>query len=435
VSNEAFSKWLLSNGSIGPWALDHKIAHGGMGIVFLGKKKNIHGSEDRAAIKIMTPETFRDANAKRLFRHEFDVLSRISTPYIPSVIDNGIETYTSGKQTLDLLWFAMEEVKGGSLDDELKKHGKLNDEEWLRLAHDLFCAIAEAHENGIIHKDIKPANIGRFARRSVLLDFGGASFVDIDDPGDVGILTYPYAAPEQHDFKTRPADLPYGVDLFAAGATLVEAATGHHPWALPNANTMKAFVQARPQLKGKMNDDELMMAYLLDQKRNVAPNFTGMSDQQIALVRPLLAPDPKERGTAREFLESLSSTAPQTSRASKSSKAQGDSAHNDRELKKLMTAWILSIVVGFFGVDRFYLGKVGTGVLKLLTIGGYGVWAFIDAYQLGGGKVTDKWGRQLTSTEDETTTISKWRVPASVAAGVLCILLIVWSQFNRIVNG
>jgi serine/threonine protein kinase len=425
----------MSKGSIGAWTLDHKIAHGGMGIVFLGKKKNIHGSEDRAAIKIMTPDTFEDEGAQMLFRHEFDVLSRISTPYIPSVIDSGVETYIAEKKTQELLWFAMEEVKGGSLDDELRKHGKLNDEEWLRLAHDLFSAIAEAHQNGIIHKDIKPANIGRFARRSVLLDFGGASYVDIDDPGDIRVMTKHYAAPEQLDVVTHPADLPFGVDLFAAGATLVEAASGHLPWPPPNANSMRAFLQAHIQPKSRLNDNDLIKAYWLDQKRNVQPDFTGMSDTQIALVRPLLSPDPQNRGTAKEFLKMLASTAPSTSRGSKASMSPSEGVSKERELKKLMTAWILSIVVGYFGVDRFYMGKVGTGILKLVTIGGYGVWAFIDAYQLGGGKVTDKWGRQLTSTEEETATLSKWRLLASIAAGVLCIALIAWSQINRIVNG
>ena len=212
------------------------------------------------------------------------MLSRISTPYIPSVVDSGIAPYKSGNDSFELLWFAMEEIKGGSLDDELRKHGKLSPDEWNRLAHDLFSAIAEAHENGIIHKDIKPANIGRFSRRSVLLDFGGASFVNIDDPGDIGVMTLPYAAPEQHDFDTRPEDLPFEVDLFAAGVTLVEAATGRLPWKMPSNVTMNEYAKANPQLVKAIPAKQLVLAYVLEQKTTVAPDLTGMTSEQVDLV-------------------------------------------------------------------------------------------------------------------------------------------------------
>lgn len=56
---------------------------------------------------------------------------------------------------------------------------------------------------------------------------------------------------------------------------------------------------------------------------------------------------------------------------------------------------ILSIFVGYLGVDRMYLGKVGTGILKLITAGGFGLWWIIDALIIGFGGMRDKWGREL----------------------------------------
>lgn len=68
--------------------------------------------------------------------------------------------------------------------------------------------------------------------------------------------------------------------------------------------------------------------------------------------------------------------------------------HKDR---KQMVALLLSIFLGGLGVDRFYLGKVGTGVLKLLTFGGFGIWYLVDILLIACGTMTDKWGRELIS--------------------------------------
>ena len=64
-------------------------------------------------------------------------------------------------------------------------------------------------------------------------------------------------------------------------------------------------------------------------------------------------------------------------------------------MKSKSTALILSIFLGSIGVDRFYLGKVGTGILKLLTGGGCGIWWLVDIILIATGKMTDKAGNPL----------------------------------------
>lgn len=56
---------------------------------------------------------------------------------------------------------------------------------------------------------------------------------------------------------------------------------------------------------------------------------------------------------------------------------------------------IFSLALGFWGVDRFYIGKVGTGVAKLLTFGGLGIWYLVDVIIILANGMTDKWGRPL----------------------------------------
>ncbi len=63
--------------------------------------------------------------------------------------------------------------------------------------------------------------------------------------------------------------------------------------------------------------------------------------------------------------------------------------------KAFLTAWLLSLLLGYLGVDRFYLGKVGTGILKLVTFGGLGVWYLIDLILILTGSATDVRGRPL----------------------------------------
>lgn len=60
----------------------------------------------------------------------------------------------------------------------------------------------------------------------------------------------------------------------------------------------------------------------------------------------------------------------------------------------------ISIFIGEFGVDRFYMGKIGTGFLKLITIGGLGVWWIIDIVLIASGNMRDKNGNTLTRKFD-----------------------------------
>jgi hypothetical protein len=79
-----------------------------------------------------------------------------------------------------------------------------------------------------------------------------------------------------------------------------------------------------------------------------------------------------------------------------------------------VAAWLLSLLLGILGVDRFYLGKVGTGILKLLTAGGLGIWYVIDLVLLLAGLARDADGRALFGYEEAKRVA--WIVTGALAA-------------------
>lgn len=86
--------------------------------------------------------------------------------------------------------------------------------------------------------------------------------------------------------------------------------------------------------------------------------------------------------------------------------------------KSFVVAWILSLLLGVLGVDRFYLGKVGTGLLKLFTWGGLGIWALIDLILILTGSMRDKAGRPLDGY-DGTKKVAWIVTGALIVAGLL----------------
>ena len=128
--------------------------------------------------------------------------------------------------------FVFELMTGGTLADRLAIHGPLPLVGARRLALDLLAALGAAHERGIVHRDVKPANIFYDAAGNAKLgDFGSAHLADFGQTQTGGFFgTVAYMSPEQ----ITGAPIGYSADLYALGATLVEALTGKPPFFGPD---------------------------------------------------------------------------------------------------------------------------------------------------------------------------------------------------------
>ncbi|RNE66829.1 TM2 domain-containing protein [Cryobacterium tepidiphilum] len=94
--------------------------------------------------------------------------------------------------------------------------------------------------------------------------------------------------------------------------------------------------------------------------------------------------------------------------------------HSD---KSFIVTWLFAWLLGIFGADRFYLGKVGTGILKLITFGGLGVWALIDVILVLAGAQKDKHGRTLMGYKEH-------KKIAWIVTGAVIVLSIVMGAVN-----
>jgi serine/threonine protein kinase len=306
INEAAAKKAIYSLKRIGNWEIVDRLGQGGFGTVLKAQKTLVNGDIQLAAIKLINPSHIVDPNAARRFAHEYEMMKRLDSPYVSRLLDSGRDPITVGSDVLPLLWFATELIPGENLHDEISQHGILDKAQWLELAHDLLTAVAETHEKGVVHKDIKPSNIMRHARRSILVDFGIGSYVSVEDPGDSGAYTLGFCAPEQIDGKIDAADFGYEVDIFSSGSTLVYAATGLMPWDIKETGVPRTPAE-----------DHAMRLHRLQQlnkdMKGNEPRLAGMDQDQVNLVSRMLVYAPDERASAAELLATVKALLPEGS--------------------------------------------------------------------------------------------------------------------------
>jgi serine/threonine protein kinase len=215
----------LSPGArLGPYEILSTIGSGGMGEVYRCRDTRV--PRTIVALKTLLPTVAEDADFRRRFTREAQIIARLEHPHICALYDVGDEEGTA--------YIVMPMLEGQPLADRL--HGDpIPIAEALRIAVAVASALSYAHERGVLHRDVKPRNIMLGLDGSVkLVDFGvartsRAAFDETTESATTlgGIIgTLEYMSPEQ--LAGRPID-PRS-DIFSLGVVVYEMVAGRHPF-------------------------------------------------------------------------------------------------------------------------------------------------------------------------------------------------------------
>ncbi|GIH73726.1 hypothetical protein Plo01_01550 [Planobispora longispora] len=260
------------------YQLQAPLGEGGMGVVWRAWDELLH---QPVAVKEVTlpaslPAPERERRLRRTLR-EARMAARLRN-------HPGIVTVYDVVEQDGLPWIVMELVDGPSLAEVIRTGGRLPEARAAGLGHQVISALAAAEAAGVVHRDVKPANILLKNGRATLTDFGIAAAAH-DDSGATGsgplIGTPAYLAPEQLD--GRPATA--ASDLWAVGVTLYQAVEGRRPF-----------------------ERESMMA-VIAAIVNQPPAPAQHADRLRPVIDGLLRKDPAARLTARQAMELLAPVA------------------------------------------------------------------------------------------------------------------------------
>ena len=246
----------------GRYSIDRELGRGGMGIVYLAREVHL---DRMVAIKLLPPERSADPTLRDRFLREARTAAKLSHPNIIPI--HSVEDVSG------FVFFVMAFVDGETLTSRVRTRGPMSAAEGTRVIREVSWALAYAHGQGLVHRDVKPDNILIEAGtgRVLVADFGIASVAGADSDGPVS-GTPEFMSPEA--VLGKPVDARS--DLYALGATAYYAFSGRLP------------------IEGK-TPTEVLAKHVSDAPTPLATHGLTVPRKVGALVDRCLAKDPEHR--------------------------------------------------------------------------------------------------------------------------------------------
>ncbi|WP_428962780.1 protein kinase domain-containing protein [Micromonospora fluostatini] len=265
----------------GRYQLVEPVGEGGMAVVWRATDRVLRRT---VAVKLLASRLATEERFRARVRQEAYAAAQLNHPHIAGVYDYG-ETRHGRQRKVPYL--VLEFVDGGTLAERLRGTGALDWPETVRVGADVAAALAAAHAAGLVHRDVKPANVMLSPAGVKVVDLGIAE--SVGQPTDLGtgeVLGTPrYMAPEQ---ARGEAAVPAS-DLYALGLLLIECLTGRPP---AHGSTPTELIRQRQKGIGP-----------------AVPDVPGLPEAVTELCRRCLAPDPADRPSAVAAAEILARVA------------------------------------------------------------------------------------------------------------------------------
>jgi eukaryotic-like serine/threonine-protein kinase len=206
--------------TVGHYRILARLGRGGMGVVYKAEDTRLGRT---VALKLLPPELTRDAEAHRRFEREARAASLLDHPNICTIHDFG-ETEDDGQ-----MYIAMAYYEGESLAERITRGPPLSLDEAIRVLEQMCRGLGKAHASGVIHRDVKPANVMLTPEGLVkVVDFGLAKLLAGSQltKSHTSLGTAAYMAPEQ----LRGEEVGAQADIWSSGIVLFELLTGTRPF-------------------------------------------------------------------------------------------------------------------------------------------------------------------------------------------------------------
>jgi len=288
------------------YSIEAEIGRGGMGVVYRARDEKL---KRLVAIKVLPPELAYRPDIRARFMREAETAARVSHPNI-------VPIHTVGEAD-DLVYFVMAFIDGESLALRLKRRTRLSIDEARRIFRETADALAAAHQQGVIHRDVKPDNILLEGTRGrvMVTDFGIAKALTAQSgtltEAGIAIGTPAFMSPEQ---AAGEREIDGRSDIYSLGVVAYQMLSGELPFQAPTV----------PGLLMKQISEEPTP---VDRKRSDAPRELALT------VMRCLEKDPERRwptaDALRRALETGSFTPPPPRTASRALEAPGRSRERD----------------------------------------------------------------------------------------------------------
>ncbi len=206
-------------GRLGAYEVIAVIGHGSTGIVVKARDPALNRN---VAIKLLAPSYRNNGTARRRFEREARAVAAVTH-------ENVVPIHSVG-ESLGIPYFVMQYFPGGSLQQRIEKQGPFETCEVVRIGMQIAKGLAEAHKQGIVHRDVKPANVllENDVDRAMVSDFGLARIGDDASITRTGTIsgTPQFMSPEQ----AKGEMIDQRSDLFSLGSVMYNACTGHAPF-------------------------------------------------------------------------------------------------------------------------------------------------------------------------------------------------------------